>query len=215
MPNVFKGGFRPWGTLTGGEGVFPSPLRGELASAYATGVFRHDILIGVTDGTLAVAAAANNGLLLGVAIGFSYVKGDGKRYYAPTIPAATAFTPSTVGSVNASWVDYLALTPDLILEVDANDGTTNTTIAAAIGKIGKNADLVAGTGDTTTGVSGMLLNISTFATTTANFRIIGITGYPVADYGIQPGANDLVSTRAKYLVVCNEGLLPPYTATGV
>lgn len=215
MPNVSKGGFRPWGTISGGEGVFPSPLRGEVANNYATAICRGDIIIPVSDGTVAVGAAANNGLLLGVAIGFSHVRSDGKRYYAPRIPANTTFTPTTVGSVNASYVDYYALTADLILEVDADEGTTITTIAGAVGLIGENADLAAGTGDTVTGVSGQSLDISTHATTTANFRIIGITGYPTLDYGIPAGINDVTLTRAKYLVVCNEGFLPPFTASGV
>lgn len=214
MANVQLGGFRPWGTFSGGEGVFPRPMRGELASGYSTGVFKYDILTAVSDGTLAVSAAADNGKLIGVAIGASYVKGDGKRYPSDFVPASTTFTPSTVGSVNASWVDYLPLTTDLILAVDADDATTVTTIAAGVGLIQENCDLATGTGDTTTGVGAMLLDISTHATSTCNFRIVGIWNYPIADIGV--GAdNDLTLTRAKYLVVCNEGILPGYTATGI
>lgn len=215
MANFTYGGFRPWGTFSGGEGVFPRPMRGELASGFATGVFKYDILTAVSDGTLAVSAAADNGKLVGVSIGASWVRSNGKREPADFVPASTTFTPSTVGSPNASYVDYYPLTTDLIMEVDANDGTTVTTVAAAVGLIQENADLVTGTGDTVTGVSGMLLNISTHATATFNFRIVGITNYPVADIGIPATVNDVTSTRAKYLVVCNEGILPGYTATGI
>lgn len=208
MANLQKGGFRPWGTYSGGQGVFPGTKLGELANNYGTSIFRGDIIAAVSDGTVAVAATSDNGKLLGVALGFSYIL-QGRREPSAYIPASTTFAPTTVGSPNASWVNYIPLTGDLILEVDADDGSTVTTVAGAIGLIGENCDLVAGTGDTTTGVSGMLLDISTHATSTLNFRIVGITEYPHFTN------NDVTLTRAKYLVVCNEGLLPPYTATGV
>lgn len=205
MANVAIGGFRVYGTITGGEGVFPSPITSELASGYATGVFTGDIIIPVSDGTVAVGAAANNGLLMGVVVGCSYVTG-GKRKPSPFVPASTTFSPTTVGSVNASYVSWVPLTGDVILEIDADDATTVTSIATAIAIIGENADLAAGAGgDTTTGQSTMLLDISTHATTTANFRVIGIK--KTAD-------NDVTAINAKYLVICNEGFLPPYTATG-
>ncbi len=208
MANLQKGGYRVWGTFSGGKGVFPGTKIAEVANNYGTSIFRGDILIGVSDGTVAVAAAANNGLILGVADGFSYVI-NGRREPMPCIPASTTFTPTTVGSLNASYVNYIPLTPDVILEVDADDGVTVTTVAGAIGLIGENADLVTGSGNTTTGVSGMLLDISTHATTAANFRIVGITEYPHFTN------NDVTLTRAKYLVTLNEGLLPSYTTTGV
>lgn len=207
MANVQYGGFRPWGTRSGGRGVFPSPQVGELANNYATAVFKYDILTAVSDGTLAVSAAADNGKLVGVAMGFSYVTG-GKRSPQPYIPANTTFSPTTVGSPNASYVKYIPITPDLIFEVDADDGSTITTVAGAIGLIQENADLATGTGDTGTGIGAMLLDISTHGTATANFRIIGVAPYPT-------GQNDVTLTRAKYLVICNEGIDPYYTATGI
>lgn len=208
MANLLKNGFRPWGTLSGGEGVFPGTKVAELANNYGTSVFRFDILTAVSDGTVAVSAAADNGKLIGVALGFSYVIA-GRREPMPYIPASTTFTPTTVGSPTASYVEYIPLTADLILEADADDGVTYTTVAGGIGAFQENADLATGTGDTTTGLGAMLLDISTHATTTANFRIIGATEYPHFTN------NDLTLTRAKYLVVCNEGILPPFTATGI
>lgn len=208
MANLQKGGFRPWGTYSGGVGVFPGFKLAEVANNYGTGIFRGDVISQVSDGTCAVSAAADNGKLLGIALDFSYVI-QGKRTPSAFIPTSTTFTPTTVGSPNASWVRFIPLTGDLILEADADDGSSITTVAAAVGVIGENADLVTGTGDTTTGQSAMLLDISTHATTTSNFRIVGITEYPHFTN------NDVTLTRAKYLVVCNEGFLPPYTTTGV
>ncbi len=204
MANITKGGYRPWGTLSGGEGVWPSPRESEVANNYGTALGVGDIIIPVSDGTVAIAAAANNGLLLGVAIGFRRSI-NGKMTPCNIIPASTTFTPTAVGSVNASKVIWIPLTADVIWEVDADDGTTATTLAAQIALIGENADMTTGTPDATTGVSAFSLDISTHATTTANFRII--------DY-LKTADNDPTVTRFKFLVVCNEGFLPPFTATG-
>jgi hypothetical protein len=214
MANVNLGGFRPWGTLSGGQGVFPNMMIGELANNYGTAIGRYDVLIGVSDGTLARAAAANNGLLIGIANAFSYVI-NGKREYRPFIPASTTFSPTTVGSKNASLVQYFPLTPDLVLEVDGDDGTTYTTIAGQIGAVGENADMATGDCNSVTGVSTYALDISTHATTAANFRIIGFKGGYTLGNGITLQDNDPASSRFKFLVTCNEGLLPPYTTTGV
>jgi hypothetical protein len=215
MANIQYGGFRPWGTFSGGQGNFPRSLRAEVANNYSTGIFKYDIISQVSDGTVAVSAAADNGKLLGVVIGCSYVTG-GQRVYSDTIPASTTFSPTTVGSPNASFVDYLPLTGDLIMAVQADDGSSITSVAGAIGVIGENCDLVTGTGDTSTGLGAMLLDISTHATTTSNFRIVGINGYGVFGAStLAPNINDVTLTRADYLVVCNEGFLPPYTTTGV
>jgi len=212
MANVTLGGFRVWGTLTGGPGVIPHPIVAEVASGYATALAVGDIIIPVSDGTVARAAASDNGKLLGVIIGMSKVV-SGKRQPTNYIAASSTFSPSTVGSPNANYVEYVPLTGDVVLEVDADDGTTATTIAGQIGLIGENADLATGTANATTGVSGFALDISTHATTAANFRIITINGYTTE--GLQLVDNDPTATRFKFLVTCNEGFLPPYTTTGI
>lgn len=209
MANISKGGFRPWGTVSGGEGCFPGLRFGEVANNYGTSIFKYDILTAVSDGTLAQSATADNGKLIGVALDFSYVI-TGRREPMPYLPASTTFTPTTVGSPTASIIQYLPLTADVILEVDGNAAAPTPTVAGVVGLIGENCDLSAATaGDTTTGVSGMTLDLSTHATTTFNFRIIGVTEYPHFTN------NDVTLTRCKFLVVCNEGFLPPYTATGI
>lgn len=208
MANLTKGGFRVWGTISGGEGVLPGMKTAEVASNYATGIFRGDILTAVSDGTVAVSATSDNGKLIGVANGFSYVISN-RREPMPCVPANTTFTPSTVGSPNATYVDYFPLTPDLILEVDGNAAAPTPTPAGVVGLIMENCDLATGTGDLTTGVSGMTLDLSTHNTTTFNFRIVGVTEYPHFTN------NDVTLSRCKFLVVCNEGILPFYTPTGI
>jgi hypothetical protein len=154
MANRVIGGFRPYGTLSGAP--LPRPMVQELANNYATQISNGDIIIGVSDGTVAIGAAANNGLLLGVVTGCSYVTG-GKRIYSDYVPANTAFSPTTVGSANASLVEFLPLTGDLILEVNGDAAAPTPTLAGVIGLIGENCDLATATAGSTIGVSGMNL----------------------------------------------------------
>lgn len=216
MANFTQGGFRFWGTMSGGRGHASATRVQEVANNYGTQLSKYDVIIQVSDGTVAIGAAANNGALLGVIVGCSYVVA-GKRTPSDFIPASTTFTPTTVGSPNASLVEYIPLTADNIFEVDADEATTFSTYAAALGAIGENADIASpGSPSTTIGVSTQCLDISTHATTTANFRIIGVQGYTLEGAPITAAPwNDPTVTRFKYLVVCNEGLLPPYTATGI
>jgi len=216
MANVAMGGFRVWGTITGGEGAFPQTFVQEVASGYATALGIGDIIIPVSDGTIARGAAANNDLLYGVITGCSYVAGGITigRSLSNYIPASTTFTPSTVGSANASLVQFVPLTADVILEVDGNAVLGTATPAGAVAAIGENADLATGTADPVTGVSAFTLDLSTRATTTANFRIVGIRNYTL-QAGFSTLDNDPTVTRFKYLVVCNESFWPSYTATGV
>ena len=214
MANVLLGGFRPWGTFSGGQGVFPNLRVAEIANNYGTAIGRYDVLAAVSDGTVAAAATTDNGKLIGIANAFSYVI-NGRREFRPLVPANTTFSPTTVGSRNASLVQYYPLTGDLILEVDGNAAAPTPTNAGVIGLIGENCDLVAAAPNATTGVSGYLLDLSTHNTTTFNFRIVGIRGAYTLEGGLDLTDNDVTLTRAKFLVTCNEGLLPPYTTTGV
>lgn len=215
MANVQMGGFRVWGTVTGGEGAFPATFVQEVANNYATALGIGDIIIPVSDGTVARAAASNDGLLLGVITGMSYVStAAGGRIFSNYIPANTTFSPTTVGSANASLVQYVPLTADVILEVDLDAVLGTNTPAGAVSIIGNNVDLVVGTADTVTGVSGFAAATSTIATTTANFRIVGLRNYTLQG-GFSALDNDPTVTRFKVLVVCNEAFWPSYTTSGI
>lgn len=212
MANQVIKGFRAVGTLSGAP--LPTPMVREVANNYATAIGIGDVLAAVSDGTVAVAATSDNGKLIGVATGFSYMGGVPQhRIYANYLPANTTFSPTTVGSVNASLCEFVPCTPDVIFAVQADDGTTFTTIATQIGAIQENCDLATGTADSVTGWSGELLDISTHGTGTANFRIIGIRGYTLE--GLQLQTNDPTVTNFEFLVVCNESVWPTGTATGV
>lgn len=90
--------------------------------------------------------------------------------------------------------------PDLVFEIqeDAVGG------AVAITAVGNNADLVVGSGNTTSGASGMELDSSTVATTTAQLRILGFVQDPKNEVGV---------ANAKLLVSINEHELK--STTGV
>jgi len=214
MANISQGGFRVWGTVTGGEGNFPTTFVQEVANNYGTAIGIGDIVIQASDGTLQRAAAGDANKFIGVVTGTSYVPGGivPGRALNNIIPANTTFTPTTVGSANASLVQYVPLTPDVILEVDGNAAAPTPTIAGVVGLIGENCDLAAGTADSVTGVSAYTLDLSTHNTTTKNFRIVGIKGYTLQ--GLDLLDTDPTVTRFKFLVVVNQGLWPSYTESG-
>lgn len=212
MANVLKSGFRPVGTLSGSP--LPTPMVRPVANNYGTALGIYDCLAQTTDGTIIVGAAATAGALIGIATGFSYMSGSpARRILSNYLPANTTFTPTTVGSRQESLVEFMPLTPDVICEVQCDEATTATTIAGYNALVGENCDIAAGTANSTTGISGQLLDISTHATATFNFRIIGIRGYTLE--GTQLGQNDPASIYFSLLVVCNESLYPIGTATGV
>lgn len=210
MANVLKSGYRVVGTLSGSP--LPKVMTRPVANNYGTALGIYDVVAQTTDGTLIVGAAATAGAIIGVAIGFSYVS-QGKRILSNYLPASTTFSPTTVGSLNESLCQFIPLTPDVVCEVQCDDATTATTIAAYNALVGENCDITAGTPNSTTGISGQLLDISTHGTATANFRIVAIPGYTLETN--KQITNDPASIYFSLRVVCNESLWPTGTATGV
>lgn len=215
MSNVIVGGFRLYGTLSGGP--IPNELVQEVASGYATQINVGDIIIPVSDGT--VAQSANNSTtLLGVVTGTSYVAASGsdtgKRVTTNFIPASVTFSPSTVGSPNASYVQYVPLTADVIL-LAQGAAATATTPATNISFVQNNVNLTYNllTPSTVIGRSVACLDLSGAGTSAKQFRIIGIPGYTLQGFDQAP--IDWTSAGVPFLVVCNQGVLPSYTATGV
>lgn len=216
MANQPARGFTVWGTVTGGEGAMPTTFINEVANNYGTALGIGDIIIPVSDGTVARAAASDDSKLLGVITGVSYVPGGivPGRALTNYLPASTTFSPTTVGSANASLIQWVPLTSDVILEVAGNAAAPTPTAAGVIGLIGENCDLATGTANTTTGVSAFALDLSTHATTAANFRIVGIRNYTL-QAGFSTLDNDPTLTAFNFLVVVNEGFWPSYTTTGL
>jgi hypothetical protein len=215
MSNVIIGGFEFYGTLSGG--LQPAELVQEVASGYATQINVGDIIIPVSDGT--VAQAANNSTtLLGVVTGCSFIgtagSDNGKRVFSNFIPASTTFSPSTVGSPNASLVQYIPLTPDVIL-LARGAAATATTPATNITFIQNNVNLTYNslTPSTVIGRSVACLDLSGAGTGAKQFRIINIPGYSLS--GFRNVDIDFTSAGVPFLVTCNQGVLPSFTTTGV
>lgn len=100
--------------------------------------------------------------------------------------------PTSLGTkhraASTNRIALVADAPDLIFEIqeDANGG---------VDIVNANADVVVGTGSTTTGMSAAELNSTTVATTTAQLRILRAVPRP---------DNDPASANAKWEVVINE-----------
>jgi len=130
-----------------------------------------------TDGvaTVTKATAAGGAYMLGPVVSVEPISRDSTVYREASV---------------ARYV-WVADDPDLIFEVqeDAVGG------ALAVADVGLNADWIAGTGSTVTGISGAMLDTSTKATTnTLQLRILGFS---------QKVDNEVGNAYAKVLVAIN------------
>lgn len=114
---------------------------------------------GDASGVSTVTRAAAGDRITGVVVGFT------------NVPGATGQTGMTLGYRAASTLDYVLVADDYNLVFECDEDAVGGALAVA--DIGNNVDLVAGSGSTTTKLSGYTLDSSTKATTTAQLRILG------------------------------------------
>lgn len=143
----------------------------KIASEYATNLFIGDPVKMVAAGTIERAAAGD--VILGVFMGCRYssdsqavTAADEKKYW----PASTVATDAYA---------YVCDDPYTIFEVQADDDTAD--IAAT--DVGANADILVGTGNTRTGISGTELDASSIAASAAQLRIVKIVPREQNDWG--------------------------------
>ena len=188
MANVDKAfGMRPLGNLSasGSQKQFGY----EIADNQAGAIYQGD-LVTIYDGYLVQFDPASHTAAVGVFNGCNYIdpttgKPTWKNYYPGSVNI-------TQGKIIADVLDD----PNQLFIIQ-NDGTS------AVANYGKNADVVMGTGSTTTGVSGMELDTSTIANTAAlNLKIVGLWDVP----------NNAVGANAVVVVKINEHL---YGSAGV
>ena len=188
MANVDKAfGMRPLGNLSasGSQKQFGY----EIADNQAGAIYQGD-LVTVYDGYLVQFDPDTHTAAVGVFNGCNYIdpttgKPTWKNYYPGSVNI-------TQGKIIADVLDD----PNQLFIIQ-NDGTS------AAANYGKNADVVMGTGSTTTGVSGMELDTSTIAKTAAlNVKIVGLWDVP----------NNAVGANAVVVVKINEHL---YGSAGV
>jgi len=123
---------------------------------------------------------------------------NGCNYIDPTTgkPTWSNYYPGSVNITQGKIIAEVLDDPNQMFLIQ-NDGDSAAT------NYGLNADVVVGTGSTTTGVSAMELDTSTIATTAAlNLKIIGLWDVP----------NNAVGTNAVVVVKINEHL---YGSAGV
>ena len=160
-------------TLTGGS---PQPaVEYSVDSSNSTAIFIGDFVVREADGNVAPYTGTGGGNLLGVCVGIKGDYGDLNRRYLPA---------STAGTI------YVIDDPDHVFIVQEDDGGTALTAADA----GANCDVLAGTGDTTSGMSRHEIDRSTVTTSSAQLRLIRLV----------PAEDNAHGDFAKWEVVINE-----------
>ncbi len=182
-------GFKPLRHLSGGE-IRTSEYT--IDTTYSTAIYTGDPVKLVADGDIELAAAGN--VILGVFQGVSYKKSDGE----------VVFTKHWPGAVS-SGTDIVALVIDdpMVTYSVWDDGDSDYLTAADIGTC---ANHVAGSGSTTTGLSGDMLDTSDASNSQAGFKILRKVNRPGNDFGSANG--DQVEVE----VYVNEPFLAPFTA---
>lgn len=158
-------GFQHIGSGGGGAPTYQMNVR-KIASNNATAIFFGDAVVPVTGAATGYIARATAGTvaLAGIFQGCRYYSASQQRIvFSRYWPGSDA-----TGDVEAYVVDD----PNARFRVQAD--STGITFA----KVGQNAQLIAGAGNTSTGVSGMTLNSTTATTATFPFIITGLVTDP-------------------------------------
>jgi len=177
MANVDKAfGLRPLGNLSASGSQ--KQYGYEIADNQAGAIFQGD-LVTLKDGYILQFDPASHSAAVGVFNGCFYTDPTtGKPTFSNYYPGSVNITQ---GKITADVLDD----PNQLFIIQ-NDGTS------AVANYGKNADIVVGTGSTTTGVSANELDTSSIATTAAlNLKIVGLWDVP----GNAVGANAVVVVK--------------------
>lgn len=188
MANVDKAfGLRPLGNLSASGSQ--KQYGYQIADNQSGAIFQGD-LVTLKDGYIVQFNPATHTAAVGVFNGCNYIDPtSGKPTWKNFYPGSVNITQ---GVINADVIDD----PSQLFIIQ-NDETS------AVTDYGKNADIVVGTGNTTTGMSANELDTSTIATTAAlNLKIIGLWNVP----------NNSVGEFAVVVVKINEHL---YGSAGV
>lgn len=191
-------GFSVIGRVTGA----PAPdfaqtkrlIKSDNTHSFFTGDAVQDLGTGYID-----VSTAGLSQIYGIFMGCEYVStSQQKVVWSKYFPGA-----DNTGDVTA----YICTDPYALFNVQSAVGP------AAITDIGSNVDLVVGTGNTTTGISGMTVNIATAAnTSTFPFRVWNLTSsqYPLQDVGAINGIDDTAAYN-QVLVTFNSMVLKSLT----
>jgi len=140
-----------------------------IANGQAGAIFQGD-LVTVFDGSLVQFNPSTHTAAVGVFNGCFYndpttQKPTFKNFYPGSIT-------TTIGNITADVIDD----PSQLFIIQADASVTQV-------QVGFNADVVAGTGNTTTGVSGMELAGTPAKTAALNLKIVGLYNVPGNEFG--------------------------------
>lgn len=196
-------GFKPI-NLIGGQVFAGATRRMRIASAYATSIGYGDLLVRVSDGTVARSAATTakpTGGFAGVFLGCEFVNPTtGQLQFQQNF---TGGTTVTTGFITA----YVCDDPDALFQVAIVSGTTVVT-GVQFTAVGENATLVNNTGITASGNSQIALLATTATTDSLPVRIVDV----VPDTAFVSGGNILYP---EVIVKFNFGMHSYETAVGV
>jgi len=183
-------GLKPIGYL--GSAPMNSGLTEFEVAACASAMFQNDLIQAINTGTVGIAAASDNGQLLGSLQGVFFTDAStSKPTFANNLKAS-----NTATDIKAFVTDN----PHQLYEIQSDNAG-----ASAQTDVFNNADVAVGAGVTPNFISKTELGDSTQATTTANLRIIGVSD--------DAKNNDLGSANVNWKVIIIEHLY--LTATGV
>lgn len=192
--------------LIGGRVFSGSTRMLPIASGYATSIFFGDVVKLVNDGTIAKDTGTTTLTPIGVFMGVSYVDST----YGTTF--RQMWTASTVPANSELAIAYVCDDPFAVFKIQGSAAMTQTMLF-------NNAGVVQGSGVTTSGNSGVTLDVSTVATTDSlPLRIVGWAGNNV-EAGIAAGsAQECIVPTDDYpdvLVAWNFGMHAYQRALGV
>lgn len=135
-----------------------------IASNYNTPIFNGDLVILVTGGTIEKFTGTDSGFPLGVFMGCEFTNAQNQRLFGQFY-AGTSMTDATAKIVVDDQAAY---------RVAVTNGSSVMS-TATLDSIGSNMEIVQGTGNTTTGNSGMSVEAGTEAVTdTLVVRVIDV-----------------------------------------
>lgn len=183
--------------LIGGRPFAGSTRMLPIASNYATSIFFGDVVKLVDTGTIAKDVGTSTLTPIGIFMGVSYMDPT----YGSTF--RQMYTANTVPANSTLSIAYVCDDPFTVFRIQGNAAMTQTMLF-------NNAGVVQGAGVTTSGNSGVTLDVSTVTTTdTLPLRIIGWAGNNV-EPGIAAGiAQDCLAPTDDYpdvLVSWNFGM---------
>lgn len=193
MANVSRTGFYPLRTLQG------NPWNGQAVqfdvdASNDTAIFIGDVVIMEADGNCAEAAAGSVNII-GVCVGIGTsgnVDHGTAGYWNAANLEARHLAATTAGVIQVC-------TDPFMLYIAEED---NDTSDLALTDRGSAVDIIAGSGSTTTGISGHVLDSSSASATDGQFKIIELWDDP----------NNAVGTDAKWVVMPNEHLFKQVVA---